>query len=79
MRIEYITEKLLDDAGIEMYVSYRAIRLQTISVPYQEPENEWELVIDNVEILIADKPIDITAMLTDDQKTAIIEQLQNYR
>jgi hypothetical protein len=79
MRTEYITESLMQDAGMELLVNYRATRLTTFFQSLNEqPENEWEIVVDGVELVIADEPINITKLIDEYQMKAIIEQLENY-
>jgi hypothetical protein len=79
MRTEYITESLMQDAGMELLVNYRAIRLTTFPQALnEEPENEWEIIVDGVDLVIADEPINITKLIDEHQMIAIIEQLENY-
>lgn len=79
MRIQYITEKILDDAGIQLLVRYTATGLRSrFPQLNEEPEDMWEIHIDDVELIVAGREIDITRFLDQEQQAAIIEQLENY-
>jgi hypothetical protein len=79
MRIQYITEKVLDDAGMQLLVKYTAKGLRS-QFPQlnEEPDDMWEIHIDEVELIVAGREIDITRFLDQEQQAAIIEQLENY-